>query len=131
MNTFGYAALGAVLLVIGVLAVTAIVRSRSNDSSPGSGDGEFEGVFTLSFERSSFTPCAKPGVRYWLDWPVDVKLMDEVKRLGFDSTFVEVHLRFDGTLKTGAPGGYGHLGQYSGQVTVARLHEVTRDGPCK
>ena len=49
--------------------------------------------------------------------------------LGFDKTHAEARLRFEGRLETGAKDGYGHLGRYTGQVTILRLLDATRENP--
>ena len=46
-----------------------------------------------------------------------------------DDRHAEARLRFEGRLETGAKDGYGHLGRYTGQVTILRLLDATRENP--
>jgi hypothetical protein len=146
MRTAGYLALAATLIAFIALAVVAIVRStqqneaqddsrddspnRPDQATPGPTGEEFEGDFTLGFEQSSFIPCDKPDLRYWLVWAGGVDLPGRIEQLGISGPYAEVHLSFRGMLETGSATGYGHLGRYDGQVTVTELLELTRDGKC-
>jgi hypothetical protein len=122
-----YLILSAFLLVLGVLVAVAIIRSqRSNDSD----SAEFVGKYTSLFETSAFVPCDQPETRYWLVWGAGVDLTAELKKIGFEGLGAEAYLRFDGKIETGAPGGYGHLGQYVGQLEITRLFSASRESLC-
>ena len=122
--------LGLFLLGIGILVAIAVARSQG--AFRGIGDApEFQGKYTSLFETSSFVPCGQPDVRYWLVWGPNVDLTGELRKLGFEGLGAEAFLRFDGDLETGAPGGYGHLGLYSGQLTITKLATVSRESDCK
>lgn len=121
-SAVAYILFGVVLLAIGAFVVASLIRRRNRPRT-------FDGDFVLSFETSSFTPRDKPEARYWLAWGPDVKLMERLQALGFDKTHAEARLRFEGRLETGAKDGYGHLGRYTGQVTILRLLDATRENP--
>lgn len=121
--------LGLFLIGIGVGVAVAVVRSQGWISK---GDGSsYTGKYVALFETSSFVPCDEPDVRYWLVWGPKVDLPGELKMLGFDGLGTEAYLRFSGRLETGSASGYGHLGQYSGQLTIKKLKKASRESLCK
>ena len=123
-----FAILLVVVVAIGVAAAIAFFRNRR--SGRGAKSAMFVGKYTSLLETSSFVPCEHPDVRYWLVWSGNVDLAGELKKLGFDGLGTTAYLRFEGTLATGAPGGYGHMGQYSGQLVVTRLLNASRESLC-
>lgn len=92
----------------------------------------FEGTFTFGWEVSSFVPGgpSETAPRYWVAWTPESGFMERFKAHGFDPAwspgYGTVRTRFEGTLEEGATGGYGHMGQYSGQVTVQRVLAMSR-----
>jgi len=128
-STIAFVLLGIVLAVIALLALIAFLRSRGADVPLLGGKGEYDGLLVLGPEQSSFTPCDNPDTSYWLVWANDVRLTEALAKLGFDSTYAEAHLRFDGTLETSG-GSYGHMGRYPGQLQITKLYKAERKGRC-
>ncbi len=121
----------AFVAVVAVLAIVAIVRSRN--SSGGGGDQRFEGMYTSSFETSSFVPCgsgSSGGPRYWLVWSADSDFARAHKENNLGPQGGTVYVRVRGNLETGNPNGYGHLGGYQGQLRVTALEEMSRERTC-
>lgn len=92
------------------------------------GDGTtFSGTFTYGWEVSSFVPDGATSKKYWLAWTPDSGFMEQLKAHGYDAAwtpgYAEVHVRFEGTLE-GGKGGYGHMGQYDGQMMVLNVIEM-------
>ncbi len=122
-----FAILLVVVVAIGVAAAAAFFRNRrSNRGAP----SIFVGKYTSLLETSSFVPCGQPDARYWLVWSGNVDRAGELQKLGLNGIGAAAYLRFEGTLATGAPGGYGHMGQYSGQLVVTRLLNASRESLC-
>ncbi len=105
------------LLVLAVVGVIAWMYLRRRDPA-------FEGTYTLGPEVSAFVP-AGGSTRYWLAWAPGSGFIEAFRAQGFD-TVGTVQATFQGTLETGAKDGYGHMGQYAGQVTVIKLERMTR-----
>ena len=103
-----------VLAVAGVVATMMVYRKPPL----------FEGTFTLGPEISAFVP-AGGSPRYWLAWEPGSGFMEGFRAAGFDGVGT-VHAAFEGKLETSAKDGYGHMGQYAGQVTVLKLVRMTR-----
>ena len=118
-----YIIVGLFLAVIAVLVGVAIYRSHRENTSA------FVGKYSYGFETSSFVPCASPETRYWLVWQKPIDLTSEMQKAGADGFGSEVYLKFEGKLETGADG-YGHLGQYQGQLEITKLLTVTRESLC-
>ena len=117
--------LGAFLAVLAVITGIAIIRShRDSTSTP-----VFVGKYSQGFEVSSFVPCDAPETKYWLVWKKPIDLTSEMRRVGADGFGSEVYLKFEGSLETGG-GGYGHLGQYGGQLEITKLRGVSRESLC-
>lgn len=115
--------MGATQLIVGgllILAVAGIVAWMYL----GRRNAPFEGTYTLGPEVSSFVP-GDGSVRYWLAWAPESGFIEAFRALGFESMGT-VRATFEGKLETGAEAGYGHMGQYSGQVTVLKLKHMTR-----
>jgi hypothetical protein len=105
------------VLILAVVGVVAWMYLRRREPS-------FEGTFTLGPEVSSFVP-AGGSARYWLAWAQGSGFIEAFRAQGFDSVGT-VHTKFEGKLETGAKNGYGHMGQYAGQITVLKLERMTR-----
>ena len=59
--------------------------------------------------------------------------MDAFRAAGYDPAwspgYGKVRTKFVGKLETRDEGGYGHMGRYSGQVTVFRVLEMSQAEP--
>ncbi|MGE3076764.1 MAG: hypothetical protein AB7N24_08060 [Dehalococcoidia bacterium] len=119
-----YLVIGLFLAVLAVLAGIAVYRSHRDRSSA------FTGKYSYGFEVSSFVPCDADGVKYWLVWQKPIDLTSAMRRAGADGFGSEVYLKFEGNLETGGDG-YGHLGQYNGQLEITKLLNVSRESLCK
>jgi hypothetical protein len=115
--------MGATQLIVGGLLVLAVV-AVTLWMYLGRRGASFEGTYTLGPEVSSFVP-SDASVRYWLAWAPESGFIEAFRALGFDSMGT-VRTSFEGKLETGAEAGYGHMGQYNGQVTVLKLEHMTR-----
>lgn len=91
-------------------------------------EGTFSGTFTYGWEVSSFVPDGASTKKYWLAWTPQSRFMEQLKEQGYDAAwtpgYAVAHVRFEGTLE-GGKGGYGHMGQYDGQVMVAKVLEMS------
>lgn len=90
-------------------------------------DRVFEGTVTFGWEVSSFVPGdpSNTSPRYWVAWTPESGFIERFRAQGFDPSwspgYGSVRAKFEGVLETGAKDGYGHMGQYAGQVTVQRV----------
>ncbi|MGE0598045.1 MAG: hypothetical protein AB7J35_12890 [Dehalococcoidia bacterium] len=119
-----YLAIGLFVAVLAILAGIAIYRSQRERSST------FVGKYSYGFEVSSFVPCNSPDVKYWLVWQKPIDLTSEMQKAGANGFGSEVYLKFEGKLETGGDG-YGHLGQYTGQLEITKLVSVARESLCE
>ena len=124
--------LGAVLLVAGAAAVVVVLLFRRRKSG---GTPTFEGTVTFGWEVSAFVPGApsNKSPRYWVAWTADSGFLERFRAQGFDPSwspgYGSVRTKFEGTLETGATAGYGHMGQYAGQITVHRVISMSPAEP--
>ena len=100
--------------------------------NPQARDGELQGYYLRAYELSSFVPCGSwgtpgNGVGYWLDWG-NSESYRQYEQKFYSKGTETVYLRFAGHVS--AMGSYGHLGQYSRQVTVNKVIEMSLDGKC-
>jgi len=108
----------------------------------------FEGLYTSSFEVSSFVPCKlhqAPGYGqgYWLAAIPDSGFFEHYDAITprngmdykpLDSPGVVVFVRFVGDLSPASASpfeGYGHLSAYTRQITVTEVLEMTLEGQCE
>ena len=87
----------------------------------------FEGILTYAFEVSSFRPCGSENDS-WFTAPAESGFWEKYQALGpfqaGEQGTAYVYTRFTGTLASGDPNGYGHLGQYQSEVTVKEVLEI-------
>jgi len=133
--------------IIGPLILVASLSSGCLLPWTASQGATFEGLYTSSFEVSSFVPCSlneAPGYGsgYWLASTPDSGFFDQYgaippggvkdyKPLG--SPGVVVYVRFIGDLSPASLSsfeGYGHLSLYTRQITVTELLEMTPEYQC-
>jgi hypothetical protein len=131
VNTFLIVAgAGLAFLAVAVLAYW-FFRRRGQAA----GEETFEGTFTFGWEVSSFVPGdpANKSPRYWLAWTPESRFMEQFKQQGYDPAWTpgygSVRTRFVGVLEKDSSTGYGHMGQYDGQVTVLRVIHMSRAEP--
>ncbi|MBK8559240.1 hypothetical protein [Candidatus Amarobacter glycogenicus] len=123
----------SVVVVIAALAVIGAsaaawwyLRRRRRDGAT------FEGTFSFGWEVSSFVPgdSSRTSPRYWVAWTPESRLMEKLKEQGYDPAWTAgygtVRAKLAGTLEKRAEGGYGHMGQYSGQLTVSRVLQMSK-----
>jgi hypothetical protein len=115
------------IIAVSVLAVAAVGLGWWFWRRRRRGSRTFEGTFRFGWEVSSFVP-GPPGndrPRYWVAWTPESRFMEKFREQGYDPNwspgYGTVRTKFVGTLEDGASNGYGHLGQYAGQVTVERV----------
>lgn len=122
---------GAALLVAAVAVILFWLNRRKRSGS----DRTFEGTVTFGWEVSSFVPGAPSNTspRYWVAWTPESGFIEQFRAQGFDPSwspgYGSVRAKFEGALETGAKDGYGHMGQYAGQVTVHRVISMSLSEP--
>jgi hypothetical protein len=95
------------------------------------------GYYFAGFERSLFRPCHLPDVVFWTiphaTAPNALEPARELIRQKPDAytgltpeatVYVELDAELDAAGENGGPKGYGHLGQYTRQMRVLRIHRV-------
>jgi hypothetical protein len=120
----------AVVVALVVLGAVAFVLWRMGRLPFGKSAGSFEGMYTSAFETSSFVPCGSRDSRYWIVWRADSDFAAAFDEHNLGLQGGELYVRLQGKLETGNPNGYGHLGQYNGQLTVTKLEEMSRERTC-
>lgn len=121
---------GVVLVVAAAVLAVRWFRARGEPA-----ERTFEGTFTFGWEVSAFVPGppSARSPRYWVAWTPESRFMEKFKEQGYDAAWTPgygtARVKFMGSLETGAASGYGHMGQYSGQVTVVRVIEMGRAEP--
>lgn len=120
----------AVLVALVVLSAVAFALWRMGRLPFWNSDDVFEGMYTSAFETSSFVPCGSSEPRYWLVWAADSEFATAFREHNLGAQGGTVYVRLKGKLETRTRDGYGHLGQYKGQLTVTKLEEMSRERTC-
>lgn len=120
----------AVFVALAVLVAAVFFLWRAGRPPFGTSGGSFEGMYTSSFETSSFVPCGSPERHYWLVWAADSDFASAFREHNLGAQGGTVYVRLKGKLETRNRDGYGHLGQYNGQLRVTKLEEMSRERTC-
>lgn len=126
--------------MISFISVLLLISCTSKSSISSNSDNVFTGYYGTSFETSSFVPCPENGepdqlpgygVGYLLTATSDSRWQeknDQIRpSLHMSQSRVEqvlVFIRAEGELREGGEQGYGHLGQYSGELLVTKVLEL-------
>src|SRR5687767_2500106 len=111
--------IAVLVALVAILAVASVLWRAGRLPFVKPGDS-FEGMYTSSFETSSFVPCGSNEPRYWLVWAAKSDFASAFRAHNLGAQGGTVYVRLKGKLETKDEGGFGHLGQYKGQITVTK-----------
>ena len=137
------AAFAVCLLIFALLACRNNPLANTNPKSTPTPDESLQiltGLYHSELNVSSFVSCEMKempgkGKGYWVALndelskkyatPGGISFGDIASTYGPYDQFA-IYVRFAGTLSTGASDGYGHLGQYAGEIVVEQIWQVSR-----
>jgi hypothetical protein len=99
-------------------------------------ESPFRGIITLGFETSVFTPCDSDEPSSWLALSkksnFSARYKNLMKRQPADQQDLPVYAHFVGVQVSGDPNGYGHLGQFTSEITLTKVLslQLAPDGKC-